>query len=134
MTIERPQARSWTAIRARVLKRDGYQYQTCGDVRPLAFDGSLSVHHKAPRAHRGSDDPDNLVTLCDLCHGGVLHGYGKWLGVPQFPQPERQQAKLNLLSIREDYEWFVHLPREQFVKVQKEMWLERGIEKAPSRE
>ncbi len=28
----------------------------------------MEVHHKTPRAYGGSDDPNNLVNLCALCH------------------------------------------------------------------
>lgn len=34
---------------------------------------SLERHHKIYRSRQGSDDPDNLILLCKVCHGAV-HG------------------------------------------------------------
>jgi len=48
-----------------VLKRDGYRCRQCGVV---CRRGEADVHHLIPRSAGGSDDPSNLVTLCDGCH------------------------------------------------------------------
>jgi ATP-dependent DNA helicase RecQ len=48
-----------------VLSRDGYQCRECG-VSCRREDAD--VHHLIPRSLGGSDDPSNLVTLCDGCH------------------------------------------------------------------
>lgn len=120
---------SWTTMRKRVLYRDGFQCQICGDAYPLAFDGALFVHHIVRRALGGSDNSDNLITLCDLCHGGVVHKYQKWLGVPAMSQSQRQDAKGHLLGVLDNYQWFLHLPREQMLRVQKEIWAQWGVQK-----
>ncbi len=52
------------SVRREVLARDGHRCRTagCGGVR------FLDVHHIVPREHGGSNDPDNLITLCCACH------------------------------------------------------------------
>ena len=58
-----PYPEDWTDIAAVVRKRDGYQCTECS-----ATDVELHVHHIVPLSHCGSNQPDNLVTLCDYCH------------------------------------------------------------------
>jgi ATP-dependent DNA helicase RecQ len=48
-----------------VLQRDEYRCRECG-VACRREDAD--VHHLIPRSLGGSDDPSNLVTLCDGCH------------------------------------------------------------------
>lgn len=48
-----------------VLKRDGYICRECGAACRRE---DADVHHLIPRSLGGSDDPANLVTLCDGCH------------------------------------------------------------------
>lgn len=52
-------------VRYRVLERDGYTCQNCGDQLQSS---SLDVHHRTPSSKGGSDDRGNLVTLCRPCH------------------------------------------------------------------
>lgn len=49
-------------VRDSVLKRDGYCCAECGRT------DRLEVHHIHHRADGGTDDPDNLITLCMVCH------------------------------------------------------------------
>jgi len=58
-------AEHWARARALVLARDRNTCQGCG--RPCAG-GESDVHHLMPRASGGSDEPANLITLCDGCH------------------------------------------------------------------
>ncbi|WP_429126495.1 HNH endonuclease [Aeromonas veronii] len=37
---------------------------------------NLHQHHLMPRSLGGTDDEENLITLCGECHG-VIHGLGK---------------------------------------------------------
>lgn len=53
------------AYRELVLRRDGFRCRQCG-VRCHRHDAD--VHHLIPRSMGGSDDPSNLITLCDGCH------------------------------------------------------------------
>lgn len=55
----------WHKIRKKVFKRDHYQCRVCGDT------DALTVHHITPRGEGGTDDLDNLITLCDACHQRV---------------------------------------------------------------
>ena len=66
------------STKAQVLHRDGYKCQNCGKVKC-----KLEVHHIIFRSNGGSDEPENLITLCNDCHykvhnrGLVLRKVGK---------------------------------------------------------
>jgi ATP-dependent DNA helicase RecQ len=53
------------AYRELVLRRDGFRCRQCGE---LCHRQDADVHHLIPRSMGGSDDPANLITLCDGCH------------------------------------------------------------------
>jgi len=44
----------------------------------------LHVHHIVERAHGGSNDPENLITLCRTCHSSVHAGVLKITAARQF--------------------------------------------------
>lgn len=50
-------------VRHAILARDNYQCQNC-----KTRDGVFEVHHLVFRSKGGSDEPENLVTLCRKCH------------------------------------------------------------------
>ena len=54
--------RAWGRRRLEALERDGWRCQRCGEP------GRLEVHHRRKVADGGTDDLDNLVTLCRGCH------------------------------------------------------------------
>lgn len=54
-------------VRRAVMERDGHRCRGAG-CRSARF---LSVHHLTPRAAGGSNDPENLITLCSACHRAV---------------------------------------------------------------
>jgi len=54
--------------KAKVLNRDNYTCQHCKGRRK---DSKLDVHHIIYRSNGGSDEEDNLITLCHTCHKGV---------------------------------------------------------------
>jgi len=54
--------------KAKVLNRDNYICQHCKGRRK---DSKLEVHHIIYRSNGGSDEEDNLITLCHACHKGV---------------------------------------------------------------
>ena len=60
------ETRSWQEIRQIVLARDNHRCVSCGE---LCQRGEADVHHLIPRDLGGPDEPSNLVTLCDGCHG-----------------------------------------------------------------
>ena len=51
--------------KAMVLNRDNYKCQFC---RGKHKDSKLEVHHIVFRSKGGSDEQDNLITLCHTCH------------------------------------------------------------------
>lgn len=52
-------------MRFEALRRDGYRCVECGAP---AHDKILDVHHVIPRSEGGSNEMDNLRTLCNECH------------------------------------------------------------------
>jgi hypothetical protein len=52
------------SVRREVMARDGHRCRTagCGGAH------FLDVHHIVPRALGGTNDPENLATLCSACH------------------------------------------------------------------
>lgn len=58
---------NWETYREKALQRDGRQCTRCGSSE----NESLHVHHKLPLAEGGTNDLDNLLTLCQECHHRV---------------------------------------------------------------
>lgn len=56
-----------TRARFEIFKRDGFTCQYCGSTPPKAI---LHVDHIHPVKLGGNNDPDNLITSCDLCNMG----------------------------------------------------------------
>ena len=60
------------SVRAAVLERDGFACHECGwkySMRnPADRRTALELHHVNPHAQGGSNEVDNLVTLCNVCH------------------------------------------------------------------
>lgn len=50
-----------------VYRRDGYRCALCDSTR------GLQIHHVIKRSQGGTNDPQNLITLCMYCHA-VAHG------------------------------------------------------------
>lgn len=57
--------------KAMVLNRDGYTCQCCNGKHK---DHKLEVHHIIYRSQCGSDEEDNLITLCHTCHKALHSG------------------------------------------------------------
>ena len=55
-------ATSYRELHSQVLERDGWRCQACGRMQ------QLQVHHQTFRSQSGSDEEQNLVTLCAPCH------------------------------------------------------------------
>jgi ATP-dependent DNA helicase RecQ len=55
----------WHNIRESILRRDNFKCVECG--APCDPDDA-DIHHLLPRSAGGSDEPSNLITLCDGCH------------------------------------------------------------------
>src|SRR5262249_33351376 len=54
---------AWIERRREVLARDGGRCVRCGTNT-----GLLDAHHIIARRHGGTDELDNLITLCKVCH------------------------------------------------------------------
>ena len=72
-----PDKREFTARRPtkkqrmRILERDGFRCQLCGE-RPSDNEHiTLHVHHVRPFSDGGPTIDENLITLCHTCHGGL---------------------------------------------------------------
>jgi len=57
--------------KAYVLNRDRH---TCQQCKGKSKESRLEVHHIVPRSQNGSDEQDNLITLCKVCHDKVHDG------------------------------------------------------------
>jgi 5-methylcytosine-specific restriction endonuclease McrA len=66
----RTRLEAYLEIRKEIFLRDHSKCRECG------FQNHLQVHHIIPRSKGGSDDPSNLITLCNRCHQSK-HGFGK---------------------------------------------------------
>ena len=58
----------WKKVRIKTLARDDFRCVKCGDEN-----AQLHVHHIKPVAKGGTDELDNLMTLCLKCHRKI-HG------------------------------------------------------------
>ena len=63
--------------RAFVLDRDNY---TCQNCKGRSKEKRIEVHHVVFRSNGGSDEPENLITLCKACHDKVHNGELKLKG------------------------------------------------------
>ena len=63
-------------FRAKVLWRDRYKCQYCGEER------ALRAHHITPKSQGGTDTPRNGLTLCEKCHEDLHQGIWQLAGKP----------------------------------------------------
>ena len=56
---------AYDKLRQEVLRRDGWRCQCCGAM------SNLEVHHHQFRSHAGEDSEENLITICNSCHGRI---------------------------------------------------------------
>lgn len=80
----------WEERRREVLQRDEFTCKLCGRRGgPYAEDESihLHAHHTIPPSQGGSNDVDNLITLCNSCYEHHYGGHGgggggtEWLSI-----------------------------------------------------
>jgi 5-methylcytosine-specific restriction endonuclease McrA len=63
--------RTWRKIRERILIRDAYLCQYCGN-------DANTVDHVLPVSRGGTDEPDNLLAACTRCNssrGNRMNGF-----------------------------------------------------------
>jgi hypothetical protein len=115
------QTSQWRHLARATKRRDSFQCQTCADRHGDPY-CVLHAHHIIPRAQFGSDDLDNLITLCDLCHAVVTPRWHK----PWFPDGTNGGV-LALAEIRAEFEEFLRLPTVQRHERQRLIWESLGI-------
>jgi len=59
-------SREWKLIRYKTIARDDFKCSQCGEENY-----TLHVHHVVPVREGGSDELDNLITLCPKCHRAI---------------------------------------------------------------
>lgn len=110
--------------KAFVLFRDNYTCQCCKGKHK---DSKLEIHHKVFRSQGGSDEADNLITLCHTCHKALHDGKitpnftGKYKGQLKYAT-QMNSIRKQLLRIYPDV-------IETFGMVTKANRLSLGIEK-----
>ncbi len=67
-------------VRKAVYRRDGYRCALCDST------AGLQVHHCIHRSEGGSNQMQNLITLCWKCHA-VAHG----TSLPEYPEYVNQE-------------------------------------------
>jgi len=85
---------SWRLLRERVLQRDGYCCQRCGQS-----EGKMHVDHIIPKRLNGSDYMENLQTLCQFCN---LSKGGRFFGEERTPPTLHVQIYLENVSVSHD--------------------------------
>ena len=92
-----------------IWNRDGRRCTECG--LPVARRKGLRphTHHLIPRSAGGSDDPDNLITLCQPCHATRLnHEFMlariKTEDYPQFVKWLLWETATNFLAVAESFD------------------------------
>lgn len=54
-----------------IFQRDNFRCRICGVSEEDNIHVRLEVHHIKPWEEGGLSDPENLITLCSLCHSGI---------------------------------------------------------------
>ena len=96
-------------VKAYVFDRDGYCCKVCkakaGTVRKDGTTVKLKAHHIQYRSKGATDNPEQMVSVCDYCHtpkahqeGGILY---QWMAEnKQFKRGYRDATTMNVLRIR----------------------------------
>jgi 5-methylcytosine-specific restriction endonuclease McrA len=70
--------RAWSKIRERILIRDAYLCQYCGN-------DATTVDHVIPISKGGTDEPDNLLAACSRCNYSKGNRSGVFFGTARTP-------------------------------------------------
>jgi hypothetical protein len=104
-----------------VKARDNLQCQVCGDRKGSPY-CVLRGHHITPRSQGGPDIPENVITLCDLCHAVVTRRWHRpWFGCLTSEQ------KSELEKCREEFLEFLALAPSARAHRQALLWADFGI-------
>ena len=95
---------------------------------PASSYTQIQVHHIRPRADGGTNDLDNLVALCDLCHA-VCHPHmgPAWCGLSKFPIDQQNEAKTILIQARQEFYDLLTLPLSERYAIRNKVWALLGI-------
>lgn len=88
----RRQGPEWERARKQALRRDQFRCQGCTAHPGKTHGVDLQVHHIVPVSDGGTNDLDNLLTLCNSCHWTV-HRY----------EDEFDELDLTVLEQHESY-------------------------------
>lgn len=114
----------WKRLSRFVKERDGYQCQICGDREGDPY-CVLHAHHIVPRSKGGPDAPENVITLCDLCHAVVTPRWLKpWFG------SAATTNRAALQNARQEYNEFLALDPAILRERQTQAWQTFGISRA----
>lgn len=116
--------------KAYVLHRDNH---TCQHCKGKSKDSRLHVHHIVFRSKNGSDDEQNLITLCKTCHGKlhdeviILKG-GKQKGQLNHAT-QMNTIRQQLLKRLNCYETFGFVTKEhrQLLNLPKEHYIDAAV-------
>lgn len=59
---------NWDSLARQTNKRDNWTCQKCSAQGGPYGNAKLAAHHMIPKSSGGSDDVDNLITVCHSCH------------------------------------------------------------------
>lgn len=77
-----------------VIVRDDYECQDCGSLGGRRGDTKLHVHHKTPVMEGGTNNLENLTTLCESCHWVRHHTEKKpWAQEPDGQDDDLKRAE-----------------------------------------
>jgi hypothetical protein len=86
-------------VRYFVFARDNYTCQLCKKKG-----GILRTHHIRYRSKGGTDNPNNLITVCNDCHTSENHKVGgifwEWMTKSKKPKMYKEHPFMNILRIR----------------------------------
>ena len=115
--------------KAKVLNRDNYTCQCCKNKKKY---NRLEVHHIVFRSQGGSDEEENLITLCDICHKDLHNGKlklklnGKNKSTLKYAT-QMNSIRVQLLKIYSDaIETFGYITKEnrQYMQLPKEHYMD----------
>ena len=65
----KPYGESWRAVAEKAKIRDGFKCRRCGAKgRQIGGTAQLEAHHLKSKHKGGSNNLNNLITLCSRCH------------------------------------------------------------------
>ena len=85
----------YSSRREAVLHRDNYTCQCCGKKNCR-----LEVHHIIFRSNGGTDDEENLITLCKGCHDGVHAGIVELNKKPKMSKNLKHTTHMSIIRSR----------------------------------